>query len=256
MGAFGAVIPVTGLNLGFLGQVSRTNSGDPVIVARQANSGNLNNIAFGDAVVLLPDSAGGTYRQMADFLTNGGAVPFGTVSTHTNTTIDTFSAGLAGLSVGMLVSGAGIAPGSYITAITATTITLSQATTATANTVNLYIATFAGIAIREVKTQLTYPITPGASLIGNYLPGQLCEVLERGSVTVKIPVGTPITNGSVYLRTVLNGAIPAGLLGDLEAAPDGTNTIVLAPSHPVVFRTGVLDGNNVAEITLLNRVAA
>lgn len=253
-GAFGAVIPVTGLNTGFLGQVSRTNSGEPCIVARLANALNTNNISFGDTVVLLPDATGGTYRQLADFIANGGVTAFGTVSTHTNTTIDTFSGGLAGLQVGMLVFGAGIAAGSYITAIGAASITLSQATTATANTVSLYIALFAGIAGREVKTQQTYPLPPGTSQIGIYKPGDMCEVMVgRGSITVKIPVGTPFSNGQVYTRVALNGAIPAGLVGDLEAAPDGVNTI---PLTSVVFKTGTIDANTVSEITFLNRILA
>lgn len=252
--SFGAVIPVTGLNNGFLGQVSRTNSGEPCIVARLANAANINKISFGDSVVLLPDSAGGTYRQMADFVANGGAVAFGTASTHTNTTLDTLS-NAAGLAPGMFVFGAGIPAGTYIISISsAGAATLSQATTASATLVSIYVGVFAGIAGREVKTQLTYPITPGSSLIGSYAPGEMTEVMVgRGSIIVAINAGTPISNGQVYMRVALNGAIPAGLVGDLEAAPDGVNTVALTG---VVFKTGVLDANNLAEITFLNRILA
>lgn len=253
-GSFGAVIPVTGLNNGFLGQVSRTNSGEPCIVARLANSANVNNISFGDTVVLLPDSTGGTYRQFADFIANGGVTVFGTASTHSNTTLDTLT-NTAGLRIGQYLFGAGIPAGTTITAITsAGVVTLSQAATATATLVNIYVGMFAGIAGREVKTQLTYPITPGASLIGTYTPGQIAEVMVgRGSIVVQVNVGTPISNGQVYMRVALNGGIPAGLVGDIEAAPDGVNTVAL---DNTVFKTGVLDANNLAEITILKRILA
>lgn len=258
MGSFGAVIPITGLNFGFLGQVSRLGGGDPFIVSKFANANNGANINFGDPVVILPDSTGGTYKQLADWLANGGGTAVGTVTTNSSTSL-TAASNINGLFPGMFIFGAGIPAGAQITAVSGTTITISIAATASASGVSIFVAVFGGIAVREVKTQLTFPITPGSSLTGNYLPGQMCEALVRGSITVKIPVGTPITDGVVYVRRVVNGGIPAGLLGDLEAAADGTNMIALAPVNNlplVVFKTGVLDANNVSEITLLSRVAA
>lgn len=189
---FGSVIPVTGLNVGFPGQVSRT--GDLVIAARQAYSSNAHPISFGQAVVLLADETGGTYQSAADFI----AVP------------NTFTAPL-----------------------------------------------FAGIAIREVKTLVTSYITlEGGTVdpVGSYQPGEMTEVIERGSVTVVINGGTPEAGNPVYLRTALNGSIPAGVVGDLEAYTAGDGGLVKLTG--VVFRTGVVDANSVAEITILNRVAA
>lgn len=118
-------------------------------------------------------------------------------------------------------------------------------------------ALFAGIAVREVKTAVTYPYTPGQPSVSKYLPGEIAEVLERGSIVVPITVGasSAVAGGPVYLRIALNGSIPAGVVGDLEGAADGSNTISLA-SVGVVFRTGVVDANGNAEITLKNRVAA
>jgi hypothetical protein len=197
MGSFGAVIPVTGLNIGFLGQVSRT--GERVIAARQANVANKLNINFGDPVVLLGDATGGTYQSVADFVIGAG-----TPSAPTG--------------------------GSFTAAL------------------------FAGVAVREVKTNLGYPITPGNAPVGYYAPGQEAEALERGSIAVKFNVTTgAVAGGPVYVRILLNGAIPAGLIGGFETQADGGNSILLTN---VVLRTGVVDGNNVAEITLLNRVAA
>ena len=198
MGSFGAVIPVTGLNIGFVGEVSRT-ADPPVIAARQASPSNLLNIMFGDPVVLLGDATGGLWQSVADFIIGAGtpSAPSG----------GAFTASL-----------------------------------------------FAGVAVREVKTQLGYPITPGAASIGFYRPGEMTEALERGSMTVLFHVTTgAISGGPVYVRILLNGAIPAGVIGGFESQADGSNTVLLTN---VVFRTGVVDANNVAEITVLNRVAA
>jgi hypothetical protein len=168
---------------------------------------------------------------------------------------------LNGLAKGMLVRGPGIPVGTYITAVNniAGTITISQAATASA-TVTLQFAKFAGVAVREIKTQLGYPYTPPGSVeIGYYSPGQYVGILVRGGITVGVPVGTPLTEGPVYLRVALNGSIPAGLVGSFEANADGANSIQLEnlPSvSEVAFKNGAKDANNVCEITLTNRVAA
>lgn len=190
MSSFGTVIPVTALNLGFLGNVSRL--GERVIAARQVLSTTANPINFGDGVVIVPDSAGGTYQNIKDFIVAGG----------------TFTA-----------------------------------------------AKFAGVAVRNVKTQLVFVSlsTVQTPLIGQYAQGTIGEALERGSITVKINNGTPVSQAPVYVRIAANGAIPAGVVGGFEAVADGTNTVVLVG---VVFRTGVLDANGIAEITLLSRAAA
>lgn len=186
--SFGTTIPVTGLNLGFIGQVTRLD--DFVIASRPVLSTAAANINFGDPVVII--AASDSYQSVADFIVGGG----------------TFTA-----------------------------------------------AKFAGVAIREVKTNLSYTSlgNNGTPQIGSYAANEQCEVIERSSVLVKINVGTPASQGGVYVRIALNGAIPAGVVGGFEAAADGANTILLTN---VVFRTGVLDANGMAEITLLARVAA
>lgn len=257
MGAFGTVIPVVGLNNGFLGNVTRL--GKRGIAAREVLSTTPSNINFGDPVVLIPDSLGGTWQSVKDFVAGGGA----------------FSS-----------------------------------------------PKLAGVAVREVKTNLSFSASnpPGtaAASIGYYAPASLCEALEEGSINVKINVGTPVAGNNVYIRTVANSGIPAGVVGGFEAANDNSvnttasaassnstslsitsatgvvvgqiitgvgipaNTVVTVVSGTtltlsnaatvasgaalnfsntaliagVVFRTGVLDANNVSEITLLNRLAA
>jgi len=256
----GAVVPVIGTNNGFLGQTSRTGGGDPFIVSKQANALNNNNINFGDTVVILPDSSGGTYQQMQDFLTNGGpsTAPAGTITlaiTSATATIVTPTQ-MNNIAVGMFLYGAGIPVGTYITAVqpAAGTITMSQAATANETAENFWVAVFGGIAVREVKTNITgYPYS-GASEIGSYIPGQICESLVRGSITVAINNGTPVSNGPIYVRLSANGSFPAGVVGGLEAMQDGAHNLLLA--NNVTFKTGNGDANNVYEVTFLDRIAA
>ena len=58
---------------------------------------------------------------------------------------------------------------------------------------------------------------------GSYVPGMMVNGLTRGTINCLINNGTPAgANAPVYVRTVLNGAIPSGVVGGFEAAPDGT----------------------------------
>jgi hypothetical protein len=283
-GGFGTVIPVLSLNNGYPGNISRL--GERVIHSRQVLPSTPNAILFGQGCVIIPDSLGGTVQSIADYI-NGGGV--------------------------------------FIPSM------------------------FAGIAVRNVKTNLTYStlgnVNNQTPYFGSFAPGTIAGLLERGSVDVLIANGQPVSQGAVYTRLALNGAIPAGTVGDFEAVPDGsivgaagsntgngtmtalaigpnatnqvytvtftsataykvtdangniigTGTIVNTATHTskfnngtvaftltegsalfiatdsftitvsalltvalpgVVFTTGVLDANGVAEITLKNRVAA
>lgn len=144
--SFGQVIPVLGLNNGFPGAVSRI--GERLITARQVLSTTPNSLAFGAPCVIIADATGGTYQSVADFIA-----------------------------------------------------------AAASNSGSVY-SQFAGIAVREVQTQLTYPAgsTPGLVQVGYYQPGQLAEVLERGSITVAVVEGSPTSQGQVYVRVYANTA--------------------------------------------------
>jgi hypothetical protein len=109
-------------------------------------------------------------------------------------------------------------------------------------------ATFAGIAVREVKQATVFG--SGANGNGVYNPGEPCDVLERGTATVICRVGTPTASGNVYVRIAENAAIPDGVVGGFEAAADGANTIQLTN---VKWKTGKMDANRIAEITILTR---
>lgn len=106
-------------------------------------------------------------------------------------------------------------------------------------------AEFAGIAIREVKQAIDY-----YSGSGYYLPGDTCDVLNRGSITVACNNGTPTAGGKVYIRVKENASIPQGVIGQFEAAADGENTIEIAN---LKWTTGKLDTNKVAEVAILTR---
>jgi hypothetical protein len=190
MSPFGQVIPVTGLNSGFPGTLSR--AGDPLTVSKPVLSTTAHAVSFGAPVVVVPTSGGGdSIQSVADFIAGSG---------------------------------------------------------------NLTAAKFAGIAIREVKTMTTFPTDPSTPQSGAYAPGDMAEFAVRGTISIKVNVGTPVSQAAVYIRKTLNGAIPAGVVGGFEAAPsDPSNCVALTN---VVFKDGRLDANNVAEATIMLRSAA
>lgn len=106
-------------------------------------------------------------------------------------------------------------------------------------------ATFLGIAVREVKQNTDYFASQGY-----YEPGQPCDVAERGTLTVTCNVGTPTAGGAVYVRIATNASIPNGVVGGFEAGADGANTIQLTNAK---WKTGKIDANKVAEVTILTR---
>ena len=168
--SFGQIIPVTGPNIGFQGTVSR--QGERVITARelvQQTTTGTYNLNFGDPAVMIPNTSGGYWASVLDFVT-----------------------------------------------------------ASTANIANV-ASYFAGMAVREVQTQLTYPAgqTPGIQQVGFYAPGTMAEVLERGSGTVYLSVGAPNAGAQVYTRVALNTAVTAGTIGDWETNPAASDLFTL-----------------------------
>jgi hypothetical protein len=92
-----------------------------------------------------------------------------------------------------------------------------------------------------------YPTESGTNAFGTTTPNTalVSDVMRLGYMTVKVTNGTPVKNGAVYTRTVLNGAIPAAVIGDVEAVADGTNTFVI----PGAQFTGGMDANGNCEIS-------
>jgi hypothetical protein len=108
-------------------------------------------------------------------------------------------------------------------------------------------ADFAGIAMRKVK-QAT-----GVSdaNFGVYYPLDVCDVLERGSVSVVCKSGTAQAGGAVYIRTV--AGLSGEAVGDIEAS--GTTTGE-TPTHIVLTNAkfaGAKDSNGVVEMIIVTR---
>lgn len=200
------VIPVKGLFLGFVGNIS--NEGFSLRTPRQVNPADTLPIAFGETLVL---NANNTYSSVKTFIAAGG-------------TIGVNSSGLF---------------------------------------------TPLGIATSNVNINPTYPIqgsndvlTPG----GVFLPGSICDGLVQGTINISCNNGTPTAGGNVYLRTVANGAIPAGLVGGLEAVVDpnpvattgtatiNTNALTVASGTGIAVGQGV-SGLGIAPYTTVTAVA-
>lgn len=114
-------------------------------------------------------------------------------------------------------------------------------------------ATFAGFAIREVLTMAS-AFSPAPTL-GAYLPGQACDVIERGNVVVRVkdPAAAGFkAGGKVFLRLVVNGAGTA--VGDIEPVADGGNTIQLTNCFWATGLTSTdANGEKVAEVSIITR---
>lgn len=118
------------------------------------------------------------------------------------------------------------------------------------NTVKVFGATstaddLAGIAVREVKQAIDYNTS-----VSGYLDKERADIITRGAVCIKVNHGTSTANGKVYIRTTDNPSIPEGIVGGFEALADGTNTVEI---KNIRFRTGKVDANGVAEVTILER---
>jgi hypothetical protein len=183
-----SVIPVKGLYLGFVGNIS--NEGYSLRTARQVRPTDVNPIAFGETFVLNADN---TYSSVKTFVAASGTVN-------------------ASLPIGIAVSNVNINPAYNVQG---------------SNDV----------------------LTPG----GVYLPGQMMDGLVQGTINVSCNNGTPTAGGAVYIRTVVNGAIPNGVIGGLEAQADGSNS-VLYPNFK--WKTGFLETDLTAQVTILARTIA
>jgi len=183
-----SVIPVTGIKLGFVGNIS--NEGYSLRTARQVKPTDTKSIAFGETFVLNTDN---TYSSVAQFIANGGTMT-------------------ASVAMGIAVSNVNINP------------------------------TYSATGSNDV-------LTPG----GVYLPGDIMDGLVQGTINVSCNNGTPTAGGTVYIRVALNGAIPNGVVGGLEAVADGANTVALTN---LKWKTGFLETDLTAQVTILARTIA
>lgn len=106
-------------------------------------------------------------------------------------------------------------------------------------------ATFGGVAVRRVKSATVYP----NQATGKYAAYEVADIIQRGPVTVRCNVGTPSATALVYVRVTANGAIPAGVVGEFEAASDTSNTIEITNARWGTTK----DANGIAELIIMER---
>ena len=99
---------------------------------------------------------------------------------------------------------------------------------------------FIGVAGKEVKTATQY----NGQSVGTYTPGEAVSVFQRGNINVKCQKGTPVIDGTVYVRVTASGNY---VVGGFEAEADGTNTVALSNAQ----WGGPADGNGVAELRIV-----
>lgn len=105
-------------------------------------------------------------------------------------------------------------------------------------------ANFAGVAIAEARQNNTYPPN---NANGSYPADSMCDVIQRGVVTVYIQRGTPTAGGAVYVRTELSTEHPALVIGGFEAQADGSQTVQLTNCS---WYSGLTDANGMAELKI------
>lgn len=104
----------------------------------------------------------------------------------------------------------------------------------------------AGIAVREVIQANTF--NPQSN--PNYQNEMPMDVLVRGQCTVKCQRGTPAAGAAVYVRIKANATYQDAVVGGFEAADD-TGNVIQVPN--IEWTTGILDTNNIAEVTVKTR---
>ena len=127
-------------------------------------------------------------------------------------------------------------------------IPFGHALAATTGGVNLPTASFtaadfAGVAARQVQTQLVYNAQNGA---GEYKPNDPVSCFQRGRINVECKVGTPALNGAVYIAI---STANSNVIGDFTATVGtlNTDTILL----PNCKWGGAKDANNIVELVIL-----
>jgi hypothetical protein len=281
MGAFGATIPVTGLNNGFLGQISRT--GERVVASRPVLGTTTNPISFGQGVVIVPTNGGGdTYQSIADFITGGGVftdalfagVAIREVKTNlAYVALETIPANLIG-SYAQNEMAEALERGSVNVACTNGTpisqgpvfIRTAANTGIPGTSIGDFEATPDGTIAGVAAGGNTGNGTIGTLSLGNTAkPGvYVAKFTTATAYTVTDPTGAVVGTGVTGTAfTGLNGVTPIEFTitagGTAFVAGDSfniTTTLKTVMLNHVVFRTGVIDANNVVEITLKERAAA
>lgn len=108
-------------------------------------------------------------------------------------------------------------------------------------------ANFAGVAVARVKQNNTYVVGQDQQQEAKYAANEMCDVLQRGIVSVEVVHGTPTSGGAVYVRTALSSSFPDEVVGDFRTSADGGNTVQLTNC---AWNTNAKDANNIAELKI------
>jgi hypothetical protein len=113
-----------------------------------------------------------------------------------------------------------------------------------------------GIATSNVLINSTYNSQGSGGVNtggGTFLQGSICDALLQGTINVFCQNGSPNAQGSVYLRTAVNAAIPSAVVGGFEAVVDPNpvsaptiSTTNLSTAATVSSATGITAGMLVA----------
>lgn len=98
---------------------------------------------------------------------------------------------------------------------------------------------FIGVAGREVKS----PAEFFSRSVGQYAPQEAVSVFQRGCINVKCQKGSPVIDGTVYVRVTASGNYD---VGGFEAEADGANTVALVNAQ----WNGPADNHGVAELRI------
>ncbi len=194
-------------------------------------------------------SLGGTLIRNIN--TASTTLPTMAIGSSTLTLAGSDTATSLSLQIGMTVSGTGIAVGTYITAISGTTVTLSQA--ATAASAGTYYFNASGMLDLNGQTGVSGKVTING--IGALIPSAAAApvaILAAGasgalwnssanaaSLTGTLTLGSSSTvggNGNLTLNSIIGGA-------GITLTKQGTNTLILNASNGTqVFNTSILLG--------------
>jgi hypothetical protein len=125
-----------------------------------------------------------------------------------------------------------------------------------------------GIATSNVNINPAYNSAGSNDVLtagGVFLPGATMDGLVQGTINVTCYNGTPTAGGSVWMRVASDSAIPAGVVGGLEAATDpnpitttGATTgasVTLTPGAMTGIEVGMsVTGTNLAANTTVAAV--
>jgi hypothetical protein len=256
---FGQSIPVAGLLIGGPGKFTRL--ADTVTRSAQVLSTSANPVSFGSAVLLIPNSGapGDTMQQISDFianiLANGGsfqASQFAGIACAEVTTTAGFPYNPENSEIGSFLQG------KFGDLLERSSISVFILAGTPASQGQVYLRTALNTAVPNgVVGGLEAQKDATVSTTGTWSNGGTSVTVASGT---GIAAGQTVTGAGIAPGTLVKAVSGTTVTLSQAATAAGSGAALAFDSSlalsGVRFRTGNLDSNNVAEITLLNREAA